>query len=146
MESWRFVLFHGFFYWKHYCIAITQLPVNVYTTSKFNNSLMHTYCNFIVNKFQVEVLLVRFRELSGVPFLLNACNEACQGELEDTYGQRNVDLQRKLDAEYDESIKQAQREMGMDVPVTRPHHRTSRRRQRTHRYTVTPRRKRCSIM
>lgn len=97
------------------------------------------------NTYKVEVLLVTFAELSGVPFLLNACNETCQNKLMETYGQMNMDLQERLDKEYDEKIKQAHREMGTDAPVPRPQN-SHRRKYRTHRYTVTPRRKRCSIM
>lgn len=94
--------------------------------------------SYTAYKHQVEVLLVTFAELSGVPFLLKACNEACQSKLMDTHGQRNIGSQAKLDTAYDESIKQARREMGMDVFVPRPQHR--------HRTHGTRRRKRCSIM
>ena len=89
------------------------------------------------NIHKVEVLLVTFMELSGVPFLLKGCSEACQNELMERYGQKNIELQEKLDSEYDESIRQAQREMGTEVYVPRP---------QRHRTRTTRRRKRCSIM
>lgn len=91
-------------------------------------------------KFQVEVLLFTFVGLSGVPFLFNACSETCQNELAENYGQKNVELQKKLDIEYEESIKEAQRAMEGDTSLlTQSGH--AHRQHRTHR-----RRKRCSIM
>ena len=86
------------------------------------------------------MLLVTFAELSGVPFLFHACNESCQTKLMEMYGQKNIDLQEKIDTDYEESIKQALREAGEEpLPQQIKHHN-----RRHHRYHN--RRKRCSIM
>jgi TRAP-type C4-dicarboxylate transport system substrate-binding protein len=98
-----------------------------------------------VKRYHVEVLLVTFVELSGVPFLLKACSENCQTKLMEMYGQKNVELQEKLDSEYDESIRQALKEQGMEVSTPQPQHR-HRSRRRHHQTHSTRRRKRCSIM
>lgn len=101
--------------------------------------LLQYFLTFTANRHNVEVMLVTFMELSGVPFYLKGCSEACQNELMKTYGQKNIELQEKLDSEYDESIRQVQKEMGMeDCYVPRPHQHHGRR--------TTRRRKRCSIM
>lgn len=52
-----------------------------------------------------------FAELSGVPFLLSACNETCQQKLLEKYGEMNVALQKQLDSDYEESIKRAMKEV-----------------------------------
>ena len=56
-------------------------------------------------------MLVSFLGLSGVPFLLEACCKECQDNIKDTFGKKNVEIQKKLDQEYDEQIKQAQRQV-----------------------------------
>lgn len=103
---------------------------------------MHHFYNHTADTMGVEVLLVTFAELSGVPFLFNACNESCQKELMDKYGQKNVELQKQIDIKYEENIKIAQQlvaqgkvDLGPSTGTTYTIYRTRHRR-----------RKGCSIM
>lgn len=102
----------------------------------------------------MEVLLVTFVELSGVPFLLNACNETCQKELMDRYGEKNIQLQKQLDKDYEASIKQALREVEKGTvdlgpapgPYTPPPPWNTRAWNTNTRRMQQRRRKKCSIM
>ena len=58
----------------------------------------------------MEVLLVTFVELSGVPFKLTACGDECLGKLMEKYGDMNIELQKNLDEAYEASTKQAIKE------------------------------------
>lgn len=86
-----------------------------------------------------------------MPFLLHACSKNCQEKLAEEYGELNITLQRELDAQYEESIKLAEKQVkegkvdlglkpvAYDPPAPWNHMPPA------HRYIV-PRRKRCSIM
>ena len=93
-------------------------------------------------KFEVNVMLVTFKELSGVPFLLRACSERCQDLLAESYGNKNIERQHELDIKYENDIKKAQEDLREGHMEELPNR----------SYTYTPsqlyyrRKKRCSIM
>lgn len=58
-------------------------------------------------EYSVAVLLVTFCELSGVPFLVCACSQECQEVIAKKFGERNIELQKQLDLDYKEMIKEA---------------------------------------
>jgi len=69
-------------------------------------------CNLLiysVGQYKVEVMLVSFLELRDVPFVLHACSAQCQEVIKDKFIRRNKELQRKLDEDYEKSIRQAQK-------------------------------------
>ena len=55
----------------------------------------------------MAVLLVTFCELSGVPFLICACSKDCQTAIAHKYGERNIELQKELDLEYEKMMEEA---------------------------------------
>ena len=57
--------------------------------------------------FSVAVLLVTFCQLSGVPFLICACSQECQKAVAKKYGEMNIELQKQLDKEYEQMVKEA---------------------------------------
>lgn len=57
--------------------------------------------------YSVAVLLVTFRELSGVPFLICACSKECQEAIAKKFGEKNIELQKQLDLEYEQMTKRA---------------------------------------
>lgn len=65
-----------------------------------------------------------------------------------THGEKNVQLQAKMDMDYEESIKQAlkQAEQGKVVPVTPPKYSHNHNHGRHHVNASRSRRKKCSIM
>ena len=58
-------------------------------------------------EYSVAVLLVTFCELSGVPFLICACSQECQKAVAKKYGDMNIELQKQLDQEYEQMVKEA---------------------------------------
>ena len=55
----------------------------------------------------MAVLLVTFCQLSGVPFLICACSQECQKAIAKKYGEMNIELQKQLDLEYEQMVKEA---------------------------------------
>ena len=58
-------------------------------------------------EYSVAVLLVTFCQLSGVPFLICACSQDCQKAVAKKYGDMNIELQKQLDREYEQMVKEA---------------------------------------
>ena len=58
-------------------------------------------------EYSIAVLLVTFCQLSGVPFLICACSQDCQKAIAKKYGDMNIELQKKLDREYEQMVKEA---------------------------------------
>ena len=114
-------------------------------------------------EYSVAVLLVTFCELSGVPFLICACSQECQKAVATKYGDMNIELQKRLDLEYEKMVKEANASAKhgdvditslnvpeMEITTFNPRWANGYGSSYTHLLVQTPRRRRhrkkCSIM
>ena len=63
--------------------------------------------------FRVDVLLVTFKGLNAVPFVLWACSDRCQELLVQSYRTTNIALEQELDARYRSAMERGQKDLNL---------------------------------
>lgn len=108
----------------------------------------HTYNIIIIPgkaNLTVDVMLLRYLDLRFVPVQFATCSEQCQAAVLQHYRELQTQTQANLDREYEENIKQAQKQVeksGVAISTGVPEHRITY-------YTGRPypcRQRKCSIM
>ncbi len=65
----------------------------------------------------MEVMLVEFVELRGVPVFFNVCSTDCRDKTVEKYGDKNIQMQKEIDVKYAKEILEANRMNAQDISV-----------------------------